>query len=403
MFSTIFALAALVSSIAGWPQPPSSPTFQNVTIFEPPSTWPSRSGSYARSVLLNQNCEQGTPTMLATAAYNPPDGQYLQIFQSKDLGATWVQISKAYFNGNTSLTGGIILQPFLYELSQPFGKYPPGTIMLSGNRIPGSFSSTNIQLYASTDKGHSWEYVSTIVASGPPNTNNGAPCVWEPFILSHEDQFAVYYSDQSDPKHGQKLAHRTSTDLRRWSGTIDDVANANYTLRPGMITISQIGNGKWMCSYEVALWTTADGNNDVAPYATHYKIADSPFEFGSVDEYLLQSTDGGISSAGPYTVWTPAGGPNGTIVVSDSTYDNLFLNTQNGLPGHWLNATSGHGVGYTRELRVMPGNGGKTVLVLNGGMYAQSVTRMTAGDYIVPGPPGSGPGAAGFPVCNSRH
>ena len=59
----------------------------------------------------------------------------------------------SYFNGNASVTGGIVLQPFLYELSQPFGKYQPGTILLSGNRIPGDFSSTNIQLYASTDKG----------------------------------------------------------------------------------------------------------------------------------------------------------------------------------------------------------------------------------------------------------
>jgi len=62
-------------------------------------------------------------------------------------------ISKAYFNGNSSLTGGIILQPFLYELEQPYGKYKPGTVMLAGNRIPGDFSSTNIQLYASEDKG----------------------------------------------------------------------------------------------------------------------------------------------------------------------------------------------------------------------------------------------------------
>ena len=75
------------------------------------------------------------------------------IFQSNDLGASWTEISKAYFNGVPDLTGGIILQPFLYELSEPFGAYQPGTVLLSGNKIPGDFSSTNIQLYASTDKG----------------------------------------------------------------------------------------------------------------------------------------------------------------------------------------------------------------------------------------------------------
>lgn len=91
--------------------------------------------------------------MLATAAYNPPDGQYFMIMESKDLGATWNMISKAYFNGQPELIGGNILQPFLYELATPFDKYPAGTVLLSGNRIPGDRSSTNIQLYASTDKG----------------------------------------------------------------------------------------------------------------------------------------------------------------------------------------------------------------------------------------------------------
>jgi len=166
-----------------------------------------------------------------------------------------------------------------------------------------------------------------------------------------------------------------------------------------MITMAEIGNGKWMCSYEVALWVDANGNNETAPYATHYRIADTPFEFDTAPEYLLQTTEGGISSAGPYTVWTPAGGPNGTIVISDSTYDQLFLNTQNGLAGYWQNVTSGHGVGYTRQLRVMPGNGGKTVAVLNGGMYAGNVTEISIGDYIVPGWPGHGPGTQGFPEC----
>jgi len=156
MFSSLSFLAApalLSSLVSAWPQPPPAPVFNNVTVWTPPASWPDKGGSYARSVLLNQDCEQGVPTLLATAAYNAPDGQYLIISKSSDYGASWSQISNANFNGNASLTGGIILQPFLFELAQPFGKYQPGTILLSGNRIPGDFSSTNIQLYASTDKG----------------------------------------------------------------------------------------------------------------------------------------------------------------------------------------------------------------------------------------------------------
>lgn len=382
----------------GWPGPsgpppvyPSAEYVQNVTVFSPPANLPSKSGSYARSVLLNQDCETGIPTLLATAAYNPPDGQYFEIFKSTDYGASWSSFSKAYFDGNASLTGGIILQPFLYELAEPFGEYGPGTVLLSGNRIPGDFSSTNIQLYASKDKGSSWEYISTVAYGGPPNTTNGAPCVWEPFILAYENQLNVFYSDQRDPNYGQKLAYQSSQNLEAWGPVVNAVAYSNYTQRPGMITMAQIGNGSWMCSYEVGLWTDARGSNEGAPYATHYKISDSPLTFGEVGDHLLRTEYGADSSAGPYTIWTPAGGPNGTIVVSDSTYDQLFLNTQNGEPGFWQNVTSDHGVGYTRQLRVLPGNGGKTVMVLNGGMYGQKVTEFTVGDYIVPGPDGQGP------------
>ncbi|KAI4761574.1 BNR/Asp-box repeat domain protein [Aureobasidium sp. EXF-3400] len=399
MFSTLslFTSALLASTTVAWPSAVPASFVQNTTVFIPPANWPDKGGSYARSVMLNQDCEQGTPTILATAAYNAPDGQYFLIHKSTDYGATWSDLSKAYFNGNASVTGGIILQPFLYELSQPFGKYQPGTILLSGNRIPGDFSSTNIQLYASTDKGCSvsWEYVSTVAYGGPPNTDNGAPCVWEPFILAYNNEVSVFYSDQRDPAYGQKLAHQSSGDLRSWGDVVNDVAYANYTQRPGMITMAQIGNGKWMCSYEVGLWPDPS-----APYATHYKIADSPLEFGSVGDNELKTPEG-ISSAGPYTIWTPAGGPSGTIVVSDSTYDQFFLNTQNGDPGAWKNVSSqGHGVGYTRSLRVLPGNGGKTIQVYNGGMYGSNMTEFTVGDFIVPGPAGHGPGAQGFPACN---
>jgi len=177
MLSTLslFSSALLASTALAWPSAVPASFVQNTTVFVPPANWPDKGGSYARSVMLNQDCEQGTPTILATAAYNAPDGQYFLIHKSTDYGATWSDLSKAYFNGNASVTGGIILQPFLYELSQPFGKYQPGTILLSGNRIPGDFSSTNIQLYASTDKGyvfHAQIRVSTLTyAVYPGNTS----------------------------------------------------------------------------------------------------------------------------------------------------------------------------------------------------------------------------------------
>lgn len=153
-----------------------------------------------------------------------------------------------------------------------------------------------------------------------------------------------------------------------------------------MITMAQIGNGQWMCSYELGFAQVAPKK---APYAVHYKLADSPFAFNAAPPLLLQADNTGtIPSSGPYTVWTPAGNTeNGTIVVSDSSYNQLFLNTQNGDPSAWEEVASGHGVGYTRYLTVMPGQGEKVVLLMNGGMYNTSVTTVSAGDFVVPGPP----------------
>lgn len=189
----------------------------------------------------------------------------------------------------------------------------------------------------------------------------------------------VYYSDQRDPLHGQKLAHQTSKDLINWGPVVNDVALANYTLRPGMTTVAEMGNGKWILTHELGF-----APNPTAPYAVHYRIADSPLEFQSAPEYLLQATDGTISSAGPYVVWTPAGGSNGTIVVSDSTYSELFLNTEHGDPNAWVKVPTGKGISYTRALQVLPNE--SQVMIVDGGLYGGTNTSVTLGNFVVPGP-----------------
>jgi hypothetical protein len=61
------------------------------------------------------------------------------------------------------------------------GEFPKGTVLASGNSWGNK--STNIDLYASHDKGHSWKFVSKVATGGRPNTTNGADPIWEPFIL----------------------------------------------------------------------------------------------------------------------------------------------------------------------------------------------------------------------------
>lgn len=223
----------------------------------------------------------------------------------------------------------------------------------------------------------SFEYVSTVAVGGGPNTTNGATPVWEPMILTHQGELGVFYLDQRDPKY----AHQTTKDLVNWGEVVKDAAEANYTRRPGMTTIAKMGNGKFIFSYEPAF---APEDPVHAEYAVHYRIADSPFEFDKAKAMLLKATDGTISSAGPQTIWTPTGGENGTIITSDSTYSEFFINHAYGDPSAWTKVKSGKGVGYTRDLRIMPHTDGKVVLVTNGGMYNVSETIVSSGEWILP-------------------
>ncbi|KAH8655099.1 BNR/Asp-box repeat domain protein [Tricladium varicosporioides] len=353
--------------------------FGNVTIFTPPSNWSNHWTTYARTVLLNHDGE-ADDILLASWSFQPPGRTYAPIYQSKDGGLSWSELSKVYFSA-ADKPGSIILQVFLYELPQTLGAYPAGTVLLTANAVPANHSSTNIQLYASLDKGHSFEYVSTVAVGGSPNTTNGATPVWEPMILMHEGELGVFYSDSRDPKHGQKLAHQTTVDLVNWGEVVNDAAEANYTLRPGMTTIARMGNGKFIFSYELAF---APEDPVKAAYAVHYRIADSPFEFDQAETMLLKATDGTIASSGPQTIWTPAGGPNGTVITSDSDRSEFFINHAYGDPSSWVKVESGKGVGYTRELRIMPKTAGKVILVTNGGMYSRSETIVSCGEWIVP-------------------
>jgi hypothetical protein len=76
---------------------------------------------------------------------------------------------------------GLPAQPALMELREPMGGFKKGTILASGNSW--SDNGTRIDLYASTDRARSWQFVSHVASGGRPNTTNGADPIWEPFLL----------------------------------------------------------------------------------------------------------------------------------------------------------------------------------------------------------------------------
>jgi hypothetical protein len=219
--------------------------------------------------------------------------------------------------------------------------------------------------------------------------------------VSHNPPWVMdAYSDQRDPAHGQKLAHQSSPDLMTWGPVINDAAEANYTQRPGMTTMAKMGNGQYIFTYELGFST--DGLPTNSPYAVHYRISSDPEDFGSAEEHLLRASDGTIPSSSPYVVWTPVGPTGkGTLVVSDGSYAQYFLNTEYGDPNAWVTIQSDHGVGYSRSLTVLPDE--SKVLLVNGGMYNTSVTVVSAGIIDIPGTyaEGFGPYGSGMDSVSS--
>lgn len=127
-------------------------TIANVTVFSPPANYTVPRTLYARTLLLNQNCETDNVLLATWENYGPDNNTnpYFPIYQSLDGGATWSERSRVYDQVNG---WGNRYQPFLYELPQRVGNWSAGTILLAGNSIPDDLSRTKIVVYASTDKG----------------------------------------------------------------------------------------------------------------------------------------------------------------------------------------------------------------------------------------------------------
>lgn len=151
--------------------------FSNRTIFTPPSNYTDPRVLYARSVQLPNG------DLLATwENYSPePPPVYFPIYRSRDNGYSWTEISRVQDTANGL---GLRYQPFLYVLPETIGQFPAGTLLLAGNSIPTDLSSTHIDLYASSDDGETWSFVSHIAEGGEAVPDNGLTPVWEPFLLA---------------------------------------------------------------------------------------------------------------------------------------------------------------------------------------------------------------------------
>lgn len=68
---------------------------------------------------------------------------------------------------------GFRYQPHLYVLKHAMGGFPANTMLVAGNSVPKDLHATYIDLYASTDKGLTWKFISNIAKGGEAISENG--------------------------------------------------------------------------------------------------------------------------------------------------------------------------------------------------------------------------------------
>ncbi|KAH8728147.1 Sialidase [Phaeosphaeriaceae sp. PMI808] len=338
IFTSVLLLAQKVVGQSCDDEPRPWGNFINNTIYQ---TRGSESITYPRFVELTDG------TIIATASLSGHSPGYFPIFESTDGGANWDYISDLR---DTVNGWGMSAQPALAELTEPMGGFPAGTILGTGNSW--SNNGTRIDLYASTDRARTWKFVSHIAQGGRPNTTNGATPIWEPYLMQYKGQLVAYYSDQRDPKHGQKLAHQTSSDLKTWGPVVNDVAYDQYIARPGMTVVAYIPPvKKWILVHELPI---GNSSSHGVHYPVYYVLADSPLKFGKEKGLPIVVNNGTAApNASPYVVWSPLGGPNGTIVVSDADRSQVYTNKFGGDVNKWEEHGTPAGAVYSRAIQIL--------------------------------------------------
>jgi hypothetical protein len=350
--SLLVAVATLALPGAG---PAVAEARPSQTLYTPPSNAPSPGTFYPRAMRLQYN-GSANGTILATFEQYTSGTPVFPIYRSTDNGKSWTKISEV---ADTQNGWGMRWEPELFELPRAMGGFPAGTILAAGDSVPADrWGGSKIDLYASTDRGQSWSFVTNIATGGPAFSTNGFTPVWEPYFVLSGDRLIVYYSDQRDTDHGQEVVHQVSTDLRNWGPVVDDVSMPTYADRPGMPVVTRLPNGNYVMSYEYC-------NAPEGRCSVYYKISSDPEGFGSVTGRVLRSTDGTIPSGAPFITWLPTGGPNGTLVLSGESQDDLFVNTENGAANAWTRMRSNVAGGYSRGM--LPLSDGHSLMVLSGG------------------------------------
>ncbi len=324
--------------------------------------------SYTRVIELQHSGENNGTLIatyeLATSGLHIAKPGY-NIHVSRDGGSTWEKVATVREKAAAVQSEW---QPFLFELPCQIGSMPEGTLILAACSVDAGHAKQSVlRLYRSYDIGQTWEQYGTIATGG------GSTGVWEPFLMVLPDgRLACYYSDCTEHDiHSQKLVMKISEDGETWGDVIDIVALEDRVLRPGMVTVAQMNDGRYIMTYEMCNEVDPNCGNPV-----YYRYSADGINWGDPKEpgIKLVTDTGAVPGSAPYVAYVPDYGEHGLLLVT-STFQSpgsskgnvIYINDQLGAEGAWKSWYLGKNYrrydGYSHA--IFPAADGRTAYFVN--------------------------------------
>jgi len=316
-----FRLAAVLAAVLGVAGivtfPSAASASPGSVVAAPTSPSGAENNDYPRMIRLSSSADQSRRgDLLVMYSVNDTGVRtHSVVKRSIDGGLTWSTLSTLY----SPTPGWGLYFGSMYELPQAAGGLPAGTIIAAGNAWDNvNWSNQEVQTFISTDYGSTWTRRGNCVTkSGAPNQVSTG--LWEPeIVLNADGKLACHFSDERLRSSGysQKLVMTTSSDGgATWGGQVDVVAIGDSSSRPGMPIVRKLPNGAYALGYELCRDSVGNADQTCRVYL---KTSPDGASWGSATDIgtLVQTADGRQLLHTPALAWSPAGGPNGTLIMS---------------------------------------------------------------------------------------
>ena len=305
-------------------------------------------GFYPRAIRLQHSGDANGRILTSNVAFRGKDGVGV-IRESSDNGKTFREVGSVADPKGADGKG--LCCSTLYELPKRIGDMPAGTLLWADS--PGQSEkprTMSIRVFQSTDHGRTWSHLSVAATAG----NEGG--LWEPeFSIDAQGDLVCHYSDETDPKHSQKLMAVRTSDGKNWNGRHATVESSQEPDRPGMAVVRKLPDGTYVMVYEIC---TPGGK-----YAcvVHTRTSEDGWEWGEPSDLGTrpETADGHYFAHTPTLAWAPeSGNPQGKLMlIGQVTRDRDGKPNPGGERTFWTNSKGGEGAWQSKRAPVKVNSG----------------------------------------------